>query len=83
MSPLLWKYVGQGLSAGRCQTPALRLLGDKEEAIRSFTTTTTWRVKGQWITGEIPFEATMEEELEDRESAENYLENLLIIKRMI
>lgn len=76
MSPLLWKYVGQGLSAGRCQTPALRILGDKEEAIRSFTTTTTWRVKGEWITGQTPFEATMEEELEDRESAENYLENL-------
>ena len=55
MSPLLWKYVGQGLSAGRCQTPALRILGDKEEAIRSFTTTTTWRVKGEWITGQTPF----------------------------
>ena len=76
ISPLLWKYVGSGLSAGRCQTPALRLLADKEESIRSFTTSTSWRIKGEWTTGEVPFDAHMTEELEERESAENYLENL-------
>ena len=76
ISPLLWKYVGQGLSAGRCQTPALRLLADKEESIRGFAASTTWRVKGEWSTGATMFTANMTEELEDRESAENYLENL-------
>jgi len=76
ISPLLWKYVGSGLSAGRCQTPALRLLADKEDAIRSFTASTAWRIKGDWTTGKVTFEAKMMEELEDRESAENYLENL-------
>lgn len=54
ISPLLWKYVGSGLSAGRCQTPALRLLVDKEEAIKSFTTATTWRIKGQWAAAGTP-----------------------------
>jgi DNA topoisomerase-1 len=76
ISPLLWKYVGSGLSAGRCQTPALRLLADKEEAIRGFASSTTWRVKGQWTTDGTVFQANMTEDLEDRESAENYLENL-------
>ena len=76
ISPLLWKYVGAGLSAGRCQTPALRLLADKEDAIRGFASSTTWRIKGQWTTGKITFDANMIEELEDRESAENYLEHL-------
>jgi len=80
ISPLLWKYVGSGLSAGRCQTPALRLLVDKEEAIKSFTTATTWRIKGQWAAAGTPFEANMTEDLEDRESAENYLENLTATK---
>ena len=76
ISPLLWKYVGGGLSAGRCQTPALRLLADKEDAIRGFASSTTWRVKGQWSSEGTAFEAHMTEDLEDRESAENYLENL-------
>jgi DNA topoisomerase-1 len=76
ISPLLWKYVGSGLSAGRCQTPALRILTDKEESIRNFSSTTTWKVRGHWTTGSISFEAMMTEELEDRESAENYLDNL-------
>jgi DNA topoisomerase-1 len=82
ISPLLWKYVGQGLSAGRCQTPALRLLCDKERDITSFKADTSWRVSGKWLKVPhnpnvyTPFEADMVEELEDETSAENYLENL-------
>lgn len=83
ISPLLWKYVGQGLSAGRCQTPALRLLCDKERDIKSFRADTSWRVSGSWaatgttgIPTPTPFSADMVEELEDAESAQNYLENL-------
>jgi DNA topoisomerase-1 len=77
ISPLLWKYVGQALSAGRCQTPALRLLVDREREIGGFRAETTWRVKGMWATATAtPFEACMTEDLEDEESAMNYLENL-------
>ena len=72
ISPLLWKYVGSGLSAGRCQTPALRLLVDREREIRSFASETSWRVAGTWSFGP----AHMIEDLENQESAENYLENL-------
>ena len=72
ISPLLWKYVGPTLSAGRCQTPALRLIVDQEKDIQEFTSSTAWKVKGQWNT----FEATLTEELEDEESTQNYLENI-------
>ena len=72
ISPLLWKYVGPALSAGRCQTPALRILADKETSIREFTASTEWRVKGMWN----GFEGRLEDSLEDRESSENYLENI-------
>lgn len=33
VSPLLWKNVGPRLSAGRCQTPALRMLSDRERSL--------------------------------------------------
>ena len=94
ISPLLWKYVqgplamqdkAPSLSAGRCQTPALRLIADKETDIAGFKTDTVWKVKGNWSTGPLStalvatplqFEAPMTEDLEDQESASNFLENI-------
>lgn len=35
ISPLLWRDISSGLSAGRCQTPALRLLCDKEREVNT------------------------------------------------
>jgi DNA topoisomerase-1 len=76
ISPLLWKYVGQGLSAGRCQTPALRLLKEREDDITTFSSETTWRVGGSWSFQGTSFQADMLEDLEDVESATNFLENI-------
>lgn len=76
ISPLLWKYVGHALSAGRCQTAALRLLVDREREITSFKGETTWRLKGNWSIGGLETPAHVVEDLEDEESARNYLENV-------
>ncbi len=76
ISPLLWKYVGHSLSAGRCQTPALRLLVDREREITNFKGETTWRLKGLWTIGTLETDAHIVEDLEDKESAMNYLENV-------
>jgi DNA topoisomerase-1 len=76
ISPLLWKYVGPALSAGRCQTPALRLLVDQEKSIREHKVSTAWKIKGTWNSVGSLFEATLTEELEDEESCNNYLENI-------
>ena len=77
ISPLLWKFVGQGLSAGRCQTPALRLVVEREDTIATFQSETTWSIKGSWKTkGSVDFSAALAAALEDEESALNYMENV-------
>ncbi len=44
ISPLLWKKVGSRLSAGRVQSVALRLIVEREEAIRSFVPQEYWQI---------------------------------------
>jgi len=46
-SPLLWKSVKTGLSAGRVQTVALRLIVEREEAIRAFKPQEYWTIEAQ------------------------------------
>ncbi|MBV9881120.1 MAG: type I DNA topoisomerase, partial [Gemmatirosa sp.] len=43
-SPILWKTVKKGLSAGRVQTVALRLIVEREREIRAFTPVEYWSV---------------------------------------
>jgi len=77
MSPLLWRYVGPSLSAGRCQTPALRLVVEREDQIKNFKVSSCWQVCGDWQANDgFTFSAQMDEELEDEDSAVNYMENI-------
>jgi DNA topoisomerase-1 len=44
ISPLLWKKVGRGLSAGRVQSAALNILVDREREIQNFTKEEYWQI---------------------------------------
>lgn len=44
LSPLLWDKVKKGLSAGRVQTVAMRLICDREREIRAFTPEEYWKI---------------------------------------
>ncbi len=76
ISQLLWSYVGNALSAGRCQTPALRLICEREREIEGFTSQRAWKLRGEWLTNGLALDALLVDELEDEESARNFLENI-------
>jgi DNA topoisomerase-1 len=44
LSPLLWKKVRRGLSAGRVQSPALRLIAEREDEIEAFVSEEYWKI---------------------------------------
>ena len=60
VSPLLWNKVRRGLSAGRVQTVALRLIVEREQQIRAFIPQEYWSIHAMLDSGEPPlFEAKL------------------------
>jgi DNA topoisomerase-1 len=58
-SPVLWKTVKKGLSAGRVQTVALRLLVEREREIRAFRATEYWTIAALLEHGDQQFTAKL------------------------
>jgi len=61
LSPLLWKKVRTGLSAGRVQSVALRLICDREKEIQAFTPKEYWSIQAKFSGPKetTPFEAEL------------------------
>ena len=55
LSPLLWKKVQRGLSAGRVQSPALRMIVERELEIEAFKAREYWSIEADVSKGESPF----------------------------
>ncbi|MDQ1146722.1 DNA topoisomerase-1 [Bacillus sp. SORGH_AS 510] len=58
ISPLLWKKVKKGLSAGRVQSVAVRLIIDRENEIKAFTPEEYWTIEGEFLKGKNHFNAS-------------------------
>jgi DNA topoisomerase-1 len=59
LSPLLWKKVQRGLSAGRVQSPALRMIVERELEIEAFNPREYWTIEADVSKEEQPFVARL------------------------
>jgi DNA topoisomerase-1 len=55
LSPLLWKKVRPGLSAGRVQSPALRMICEREDEIAAFVAREYWSIDAELMHSEQKF----------------------------
>jgi len=70
LSPLLWKKIARGLSAGRVQSVALKLITERERQIQKFTAEEYWEISAELfkpkISGESNFLAKLQKSLDKK-----------------
>jgi DNA topoisomerase-1 len=59
ISPILWRTVFRGLSAGRVQSVALRLICEREDAVRAFVQKEYWSIEGLFENNGVSFIAKL------------------------
>ena len=77
LSPLIWSHTGNNkLSAGRCQSPALSLINDREEIINNHTANIYFKIDGDFCIPDtdIKYSGSFVDEFEDKESCLGILE---------
>jgi len=76
LSPVLWRKVKAGLSAGRVQSVAVRLIVEKERSILDFVTEASYKVIAEFYNDEgKKFKASLPKAFDTREKAEAFLKN--------
>lgn len=75
MSPVLWKKVKTGLSAGRVQSVAVRLIVEREKEIRDFKPKSSFKIEGVFQNSEKQdISAKLKKDFDKESDAENFLE---------
>ena len=76
LSPVLWRKIMPGLSAGRVQSVAVRLVAEREKEIKAFKSEPYYRVTAQFA-GEqgVEFPAELNRHLKDHDTAMSFLED--------
>ena len=76
LSPVLWRKIMPGLSAGRVQSVAVRLIADRENEIKAFKSEPYYRVVAQFTTSDgAEFSAELNRHLDDHDMAQAFLED--------
>ena len=76
LSPVVWQKVPGGKSAGRVQSPAVRLLVEREREIEKFEGSSTFKVVALFIHEEQEVKAELPEQFKTEEEAQKFLESL-------
>jgi len=76
LSPVLWKKVRPGLSAGRVQSVAVRLIVDREREIEGFKAAISFKVTAMFDAGGSPLKTELTSRLKDEATAQEVLDRL-------
>ncbi len=79
LSPLLWEKVKNGLSAGRVQSVALRLICEREQEVEDFIPEEYWSLEADFVKGKTQFTA----QLVKYKGAKPELKNEEVVKKII
>ncbi|HET6924836.1 MAG TPA: DNA topoisomerase, partial [Candidatus Saccharimonadales bacterium] len=74
LSPVLWKKIRTGLSAGRVQSVAVRLIVDREREIKEFVPESSFKVSAVFITDDTELPAELDKKLSGANEARDWLE---------
>lgn len=77
LSPVLWKKVRTGLSAGRVQSVAVRLIVEREREIKAFTAESSFKVTAQFIANGQDVPAELSVKLADPKATEAWLTKVI------
>ena len=75
LSPILWRKIQRGLSAGRVQSVALRLVVDREKEIISFQSSPYYKVEGQFVAGGVKVKGLLDTRFSGPEEARTFLQD--------
>lgn len=76
VSPILWKKIKPGLSAGRVQSVAVRLIVEREKEIQNFNPVSSFKFTAQFLTKENKgLKAVLTREFSDFEEAKKFIES--------
>ena len=76
LSPVLWRKIMPGLSAGRVQSVAVRLVAEREKEIKAFKSEPYYRIAAQFAGAEgAAFTAELNRHLKDHQAANEFLEH--------